>query len=816
MTLTQIFAKVLNMSLTASLVIVLVIAARFVLRKSPKVFSYALWAVVLFRLLCPVSLPSPVSLLGLLDAPVAQTEGITTTVEYIPYKVVEAATETPQSDQLPQNTVAQTPTQSQQIKVEPQKEPLSAAEIMTYIWLAGIAVMVIVGVGSYLRFRKHLTVAMQVKDNIYLVDHIDSAFVAGLIRPKVYLPSDIPLKQMRYIIAHEQYHIRRLDHVTKHLSFAALCIHWFNPFVWVAFILSGKDLEMSCDEAVIKRLGEGIRADYSASLLSLATGRRIIAGTPLAFGEGDTKGRINNMAKWKQPKKWVSIVSFILCFTILTACAANPEQEVVISKNDGSFDVNVVQSATEPTDIHPTSDATTENNTNSFQHTDTFASTDGSAEYFMEISEDIPQISMPVAQVIPHTLTEEDARQVSHVLFGDADFYELEPKLGGEFCKEDIQYALNMLSEYTSMEKIDSFYIARDYQPEYNQMRADGAKSAVEKYTLLYETAPENNPYGSCQWTFKDDIHYMYTADEIQSGKAASIGNEEIGIRVRHNGIPYSVQFTRRNKDDYKLNNIYVMIDAGLNSEVLRDLYIAQLCATSEPTEEEVAKVKAKAEQMLSDMNLGDWYVDECYVEVRGERYERVVPEYVICINAVPAINGIPAVRRPQLSNLKSEEVYASNYYLTDAEFKFSANGDLVGLEMYSTIDVQSMINDNVATIDMKDLMEIAKTNLSLRDNTNYGLPIEMLESWQEIYGEEIHCRVHVTELEFGLTRVKVPDTDDSYYYVPAVMLSGSVEFYGYDSGNILDTTETLFNKPSMTLLCLNAVDGSVIQLDNE
>lgn len=319
MTLTQIFAKVLNMSLTASLVIVLVIAARFVLRKSPKVFSYALWAVVLFRLLCPVSLPSPVSLLGLLDAPVAQSEGITTTVEYIPYKVVEAAAENPQSDQLPQNTVTQAPTQSQQTMVEPQREPLSAAEIMTYIWLAGIAVMVIVGVGSYLRFRKHLTVAMQVKDNIYLVDHIDSAFVAGLIRPKVYLPSDIPLKQMGYIIAHEQYHIRRLDYVTKHLSFAALCIHWFNPFVWVAFILSGKDLEMSCDEAVIKRLGEGIRADYSASLLSLATGRRIIAGTPLAFGEGDTKGRINNMAKWKQPKKWVSIVSFILCFSFLTA-----------------------------------------------------------------------------------------------------------------------------------------------------------------------------------------------------------------------------------------------------------------------------------------------------------------------------------------------------------------------------------------------------------------------------------------------------------------------------------------------------------------
>ena len=138
MTLTQIFAKVLNMSLTASLVIVLVIAARFILRKSPKVFSYALWAVVLFRLLCPVSLPSPVSLLGLLDAPVAQSEGLTTAVEYVPYKVVEKTAENSQQpSDLPQNTTAQAPTQSHLTSVEPQREPIYTAEIITYIWLAG-------------------------------------------------------------------------------------------------------------------------------------------------------------------------------------------------------------------------------------------------------------------------------------------------------------------------------------------------------------------------------------------------------------------------------------------------------------------------------------------------------------------------------------------------------------------------------------------------------------------------------------------------------------------------------------------------------
>lgn len=122
----------------------------------------------------------------------------------------------------------------------------------------------------------------------------------GLVRPKIYLPSDMEEREQAYIIRHEQHHIRRGDHIIKALAFLALSIHWFNPLVWVAFIYSNKDMEMSCDEAVVKKMGDGILADYTASLLSLATGKHIIAGMPLAFGEGDTKGRIRNLAKLAQ------------------------------------------------------------------------------------------------------------------------------------------------------------------------------------------------------------------------------------------------------------------------------------------------------------------------------------------------------------------------------------------------------------------------------------------------------------------------------------------------------------------------------------
>ena len=147
----------------------------------------------------------------------------------------------------------------------------------------------------------------------------------GLFRPKIYLPSTLTETERGYILRHEQYHLRRRDHVVKLLSFLALCVHWFNPLVWAAFILAGKDKEMSCDEAVVRELGEDIRADYSASLLSLATGRRIVAGMPLAFGEGDTGGRIRNLLNWKRPQPWIIAVCAVVCVGLIALCAANPK-----------------------------------------------------------------------------------------------------------------------------------------------------------------------------------------------------------------------------------------------------------------------------------------------------------------------------------------------------------------------------------------------------------------------------------------------------------------------------------------------------------
>lgn len=327
----RLFPIVCNMSLTASVVILAVLAVRLLLRRAPKVFSYALWAVVLFRLLCPVSVTSTVSLLGTLGAPAQERTAVTSVVEYVPADIVRnmAPTVTP----LPQepfpaepgeNIVSTAPSVTQPAAAP--ASPLSGpVAVLTLTWLTGMALLLLYSVISLLRLRRRLVGAVRLEDNIYLADYIPSPFVMGLFRPKIYLPSTLTETERGYILRHEQYHLRRRDHVVKLLSFLALCVHWFNPLVWAAFILAGKDMEMSCDEAVVRELGEDIRADYSASLLSLATGRRIVAGMPLAFGEGDTGGRIRNLLNWKRPQPWIIAVCAVVCVGLIALCAANPK-----------------------------------------------------------------------------------------------------------------------------------------------------------------------------------------------------------------------------------------------------------------------------------------------------------------------------------------------------------------------------------------------------------------------------------------------------------------------------------------------------------
>lgn len=312
------FSDLLDVSLRAGMVILLVLFARLLLKRAPKVFSYALWGVVLLRLLVPVSIESPVSVVPKQTdySPVAEVNQV----------LPELRFETPRDHAENVWYAENTPPGEVLVQIN---HTMDAKTYLTCGWLFGIGAMVVHSVVSYWKLRKKVRVGIALQKGIFMADDIRTPFVMGIFRPVIFLPGILDETERSYIIAHEQHHIRRGDHIFKALGFLALTIHWFNPLVWVAFVLAGRDMEMSCDEAVIRKLGADIRADYSASLLNLATGHRLFSITPLAFGEGDPTGRVRNLAKWKKPGLWVSVICAVLC-ALLAVCLltdrTTPEQ----------------------------------------------------------------------------------------------------------------------------------------------------------------------------------------------------------------------------------------------------------------------------------------------------------------------------------------------------------------------------------------------------------------------------------------------------------------------------------------------------------
>lgn len=317
-----VFIEMLNMSLTASIMIAAVFPARFLLKKSPRIYSYVLWGIVLFRLLCPISFESNLSLLGALQSEPA-VEGH---MEYIPQDIgyqMQPQVKLPigAANEAVNNSL---PAGNPQGSVNPMQIVLYLA---VRIWLLGIAVMLIYSVISFHKFRKRLKYAVWERDNIYRMSGSTSPFVCGIVRPRIYLPENLSEKELEYILLHEQIHIKRGDHIFRMLAYLALGIHWFNPFVWAAFSFSGRDTEISCDEAVIRKLGSGVKKEYSASLLNLAHGSRVIKGIPVAFGESDTGARIKHVLKYRKPAKVLAAAAAIICVFLAVILLSNPTKK---------------------------------------------------------------------------------------------------------------------------------------------------------------------------------------------------------------------------------------------------------------------------------------------------------------------------------------------------------------------------------------------------------------------------------------------------------------------------------------------------------
>lgn len=315
----SLFLSVLNMSLTASYVIIAILLVRFLLKNAPKKYRFVLWAAAAFRLVCPVSFQAVFSLFRPLDLQMEQNT-LTSVSQQIGYQ------------KQPQVYLG-VPVVSENVSQSlPPANPMGSINpiqvwifVGTVLWVAGIIVLLVYGIISYVKLRCTMRNATVLEGRVYESDRIRSPFILGFIRPRIYIPYGLEDLEKSYILIHERFHLKHGDHLIKPLAWLILVVHWFNPLVWLAFYLMGKDMEMRCDEAVLAG-EENIRKSYSTTLLSFAANRRFPSPSPLAFGESAVKTRIKNILRWKSPKLWVTVTAAVLCVAVIAACAANPVQ----------------------------------------------------------------------------------------------------------------------------------------------------------------------------------------------------------------------------------------------------------------------------------------------------------------------------------------------------------------------------------------------------------------------------------------------------------------------------------------------------------
>ncbi len=348
----------LRMSLTGALTVLAVLLGRLCLRRAPRKYVCLLWLAVLFRLLCPVTLRAPTSVVpeklesgALVSAwtesyaeetkviqrgeqgyKAALDAGRTPVYDYLPAEasgIEEAAPDpveredTPSASDEPERRHSYVVTASDGLS-EPKRTGEVWLPVLSWVWLAGAAALLLWSVFKYLRLRFHLREAVMLEKGVYEAEGLESPFVLGVLRPRVYLPWGMETEERGWVLRHERAHIRRLDPLWKLLGWLALCLHWFNPLCWLAFSLAMQDMEGACDEAVVRTLGGEERAAYSRLLLALSGGRPLFAATPLGFGEGNVKQRIKSVLRWRKPKWWMALLAILLLAAVVLLFAFGP------------------------------------------------------------------------------------------------------------------------------------------------------------------------------------------------------------------------------------------------------------------------------------------------------------------------------------------------------------------------------------------------------------------------------------------------------------------------------------------------------------
>ncbi len=306
-----VFLKVLNMSITATWVVLGVVLFRFLLKKAPKWISCILWSLVAIRLILPSSIESIFSL-------ITSSDTIDTTV-YNARPFIESGIHT-----VDNRVNGYLSSRYNEGVTVPAGNTSNILTILGVIWIIGIILMLVYTVISYIRIQKKVGEAALLKENTWICDNIDTPFILGIFKPRIYIPSTMSEQDMEYVIAHEKAHLKRRDHLWKPFGFLLLSLHWFNPIVWIAYVLLCRDIESACDEKVIKEKGTEIKKCYSEALINCSVPRKSISACPLAFGETGVKQRIKGVLNYKKPAFWIIMVAIITLIITSVCLLTNP------------------------------------------------------------------------------------------------------------------------------------------------------------------------------------------------------------------------------------------------------------------------------------------------------------------------------------------------------------------------------------------------------------------------------------------------------------------------------------------------------------
>ena len=537
------FLKVVNMSISASWIVLAVLILRLLLKKAPKWIIVLLWGIVAVRLICPFSIESVMSLI-----PSAETINPEILVDNAPVidsdfpvidgieKPVIDGIETPVIDGIENPVIngTDTPVDRDPVTPVPDTTPTNpvqtAIPVLSAVWLVGIAGMLAYTVISYFRVKGKIGTAIRLRDNIFQSERVVSPFVLGLIKPKIYLSFHMNGQDMEYVIAHENAHIRRKDHWWKPIGFLILTLHWFNPLLWLGYVLRCRDIELACDEKVIKELDFQQKADYSQALLNCSVNRRIIAACPLAFGEIGVKERVKSVLNYKKPAFWIIVVAIVASIVAAVCFLTDPV--------DQNTDETTQQ--TDPSDATDNTIPTTPNNGAQSDPAITFRVNSSRPEYtaVVNYSKENPGIAQSVTITDP--AAKKDIQTISlsgNELFAEKVLYFADVTFDGNLdmlIPYQQSASAAYFQAYVWQESESQFVYAPQFEnlpnfiidKENNRILSTRTASQITSYSISYYDAVAKNfkPSHSLYWEPDTSSNQIYFVEQrYENGTAVTV-----------------------------------------------------------------------------------------------------------------------------------------------------------------------------------------------------------------------------------------------------------------------------------------------------